>query len=55
MYDPNICLSCGQPFEPYTWCDDVSGINDDGPVLEYFHEDDLCSCDTKDGDDQADR
>lgn len=54
MYDPNICLNCGQPFEPYAWCADVSGIGDDGPVLEYFQEDELCSCAAEDNDDRPD-
>lgn len=52
MYDPNICLDCGLPFEPVEWSADISGIGDDCTNWVTFDDDDeLCHCAAEDDDD----
>ncbi|WP_018926373.1 hypothetical protein [Pseudomonas umsongensis] len=51
MYDQNICLGCGLPFEPVEWSADLSGIGDDFTNWMTFVDDEVCQCATEDDDD----
>lgn len=51
MYDPNLCLSCGLPFDPVEGSADLSGIGDDDTNWVTFVDDEVCQCAVGDDDD----
>jgi len=51
MYDSNLCLSCGLPFAPVEWTEDLSSIADDCTDWMTFLDDEVCQCAAEDDDD----